>query len=123
MTPVRLFSPEAARGWVPWAWLSPLLLVFFVAAPVIALDGWMQSRQWSTPRGDPIGLAGLYALLWIGFAPTLLAVFAWVSWVERRSLASIGLGGSAPLRRLAFGIGVGIEMFSVILVVFWVCVG
>jgi len=68
MTPVALYLPDPARGWLPWAWLTPILMILFNAVPVIALDGWMQSQQWSTPGGDPIGLAGLYALLWIGFA-------------------------------------------------------
>lgn len=123
MTPVRLFSPEPARGWLPWAWLSPILLIFFVAAPVIAMDDWMQSRQWATPRGDPIGLPGLYALLWLGFAPTLLAVLGWVRWIERRSLASIGLGGPAPLRRLGRGFGIGIAMISLLVAVVWAAGG
>ena len=76
MTPVALYSPDPARGWLPWAWLTPILMILFNAVPVIALDGWMQSQHWSTPGGDPIGLAGLHALLWIGFAPTLAAVLA-----------------------------------------------
>ena len=71
MTPVALYSPEPARGWLPWIWLVPILMILFNAVPVIALDGWMQSQHWSTPGGDPIGLAGLHAMLWIGFAPTL----------------------------------------------------
>ena len=74
MQPVALYSPEPARGWLPWVWLAPILMILFNAVPVVALDGWMQARHWSTPTGDPIGLAGLHALLWIGFAPTLLAV-------------------------------------------------
>ena len=123
MTPTRLFSPEPARGWLPWAWLSPILLIFFVAAPVIAMDGWMQSQQWSTPRGDPIGRSGLYALLWVGFAPTLLAVFGWVLWIERRSLASIGLCGPEPLRRLGAGIGTGIAMVSLLVAAIWAAGG
>ena len=98
MTPVALYSPDPARGWLPWAWLTPILMILFNAVPVIALDGWMQSQHWSTPRGDPIGLAGLHALLWIGFAPTLAAALAWVRFVEGRSLASIGLTGPAPLK-------------------------
>jgi len=58
MPPVALYSSDPARGWLPWAWLTPVLMILFNAVPVIALDGWMQSQQWSTPRGDPIGRAG-----------------------------------------------------------------
>ena len=119
MSSVALFSPEVARGWLPWAWLSPILLIFFVAAPVIAMDGWMQAQQWSTPRGDPIGIAGLHALLWLGFAPTLLAVLAWVRLVEGRSLASIGLNGPAPMKPFMHGLGVGVAMICLLVFAIW----
>ncbi|WP_146027647.1 hypothetical protein, partial [Stenotrophomonas bentonitica] len=26
MTPVALYSPDPARGWLPWAWLTPILM-------------------------------------------------------------------------------------------------
>jgi membrane protease YdiL (CAAX protease family) len=123
MTPVALYSPEPARGWLPWAWLAPILMILFNAVPVIALDGWMQARQWSTPRGDPIGLAGLHALLWIGFAPTLLAVIAWTRLVERRSLASIGLAGPAPLRTFLRGLAVGLGTVSLVVAAIWTAGG
>lgn len=123
MTPIALYSSERARGWLPWAWLSPILLIFFVAAPVIGMDGWMESQNWSTPRGDPIGLAGLYALLWIGFAPTLLAVLAWVRFVERRPLASIGLAGPAPLKTLLHGLAVGFGTISLVVFAIWAAGG
>ncbi|WP_260678425.1 hypothetical protein [Stenotrophomonas maltophilia] len=65
MSPVALYSPDPARGWLPWAWLTPILMILFNAVPVMALDGWMQSQHWSTPRGDPIGLAGLQGAMHI----------------------------------------------------------
>ena len=114
MTPVSLYSSEPARGWLPWTWMSPILMILFNAVPVVAMDGWMQSRHWSTPSGDPIGLPGLYALLWIGFAPTLLAVLAWVRGVERRSLASIGLVGPAPLKIYVRGLAIGLGTVSLV---------
>ena len=123
MTPVALFSPEVARGWLPWAWLSPILLIVFVAAPVIAMDDWMQAQHWATPRGDPIGIAGLHALLWLGFAPTLLAVLGWVRWVERRSLASIGLVGTAPTRPFARGLAAGVGMICALVFAIWAAGG
>lgn len=114
MPPVAPFSPESARGWLPWTWLSPILLILFNAVPVIALDDWMQSRHWSMPNGDPIGLAGLHALLWIGFAPSLLLVLAWVRLVERRSFASIGLVGPAPLKAFLRGVAIGIGTIALV---------
>lgn len=123
MTPVALYSPDPARGWLPWAWLTPILMILFNAVPVIALDGWMQSQHWSTPGGDPIGLAGLYALLWIGFAPTLAAVLAWVRFVEGRSLASIGLTGPAPLKTFLRGLAVGFGTIALVVVAIWMAGG
>lgn len=123
MPPVALYSPEPARGWLPWIWLAPILMVLFNAVPVVALDGWMEAQQWSTPRGDPIGLAGLHALLWIGFVPTLLMVLAWVRLVERRSMASIGLVGPAPLRTFLQGLAIGMGTISLVVFAIWAAGG
>lgn len=123
MTRVALFSRDPARGWLPWAWLAPILLVLFNAVPVIAMDGWMQARGWSTPGGDPVGLAGLQALLWIGFAPTLLLVLAWARWVERRSLASIGLTGAAPLKTFLRGLAIGFATIALVVGAIWAAGG
>lgn len=123
MTAIAPFSPEPARGWLPWIWLSPILMIVFNAVPVVAMDGWMQARQWSTPSGDPIGLAGVHALLWIGFAPTLLAVLAWVRWVEQRSLASIGLSGPAPLKTFLRGLAIGMATVTLVVFAIWTAGG
>jgi membrane protease YdiL (CAAX protease family) len=123
MTPVALYSPEPARGWLPWVWLAPILMILFNAVPVIALDGWMQSQHWSTSRGDPIGLPGLYALLWICFAPTLALVLVWVRLVEGRSLASIGLTGPTPLRTFLRGLAVGVGTVSLVVFAIWAAGG
>ena len=123
MTPVALYSPEPARGWLPWIWLVPILMILFNAVPVIALDDWMESRQWSTPRGDPIGLAGLHALLWIGFVPTLLLVLGWVRFVERRSMASIGLVGPAPLKTFVQGLAIGMGTIALLVSAIWAAGG
>lgn len=123
MSRVALYSPEPARGWLPWIWLVPILMILFNAVPVIALDDWMEARHWSTPRGDPIGLPGLHALLWIGFVPTLLLVLAWVRFVERRSLASIGLVGPAPLKTFAQGLAIGMGTIALVVSAIWAAGG
>lgn len=123
MTPVALYSPEPARGWLPWIWLAPILMILFNAVPVVALDGWMQSMHWSTPKGDPIGLPGIYALLWIGFIPTLLAVLAWVRWVERRPLTTIGLVGPTPLTIFLRGVAIGVATIALVVLAIWAAGG
>lgn len=123
MTRIALYSPEPARGWLPWIWLVPILMILFNALPVIALDDWMQSQRWATPRGEPIGLAGLHALLWIGFVPTLLLVLAWVRLVERRSMASIGLVGPAPIKTFLQGLAIGMGTVALVVSAIWVAGG
>lgn len=123
MTPVALYSTERARGWLPWIWFAPILLILFNVVPVVATDGWMQSQHWSTPRGEPIGLAGLYALLWIGFAPTLLIVLGWVRFIERRSLASIGLVGPTPVKTFLQGVLIGIGTIALVVAAIWAAGG
>lgn len=123
MSRVALYSPEPARGWLPWIWLVPILMILFNAVPVIALDDWMEARQWSTPRGDPIGLPGLHALLWIGFVPTLLLVLGWVRFVERRSMASIGLVGPAPLKTFVQGLAIGMGTIALVVSAIWAAGG
>ena len=123
MTPVALYSPEPARGWLSWIWFAPILLILFNLVPAVAMDGWMESQQWATPRGEPIGLAGLYALLWIGFAPTLLIVLGWVRFIERRSLASIGLVGTAPVKTFVQGVLIGVGTIALVVAAIWAAGG
>lgn len=123
MSPVALYSPEPARGWLPWIWFAPILLILFNAVPVVALDGWMQSMHWSTPKGDPIGLPGIYALLWIGFIPTLLAVLAWVRLVERRPITTIGLVGPKPLKTFVGGVAIGMATIALVVLAIWAAGG
>lgn len=123
MTPTALYSPEPARGWLPWVWLSPILLILFVAAPVIGMDGWMQSQQWSDARGNPVGLTGLHAFLVIGFLPTLLAALAWVRFVERRPLRTIGFVGPQPLKTFVQGLGIGMATIGFVVFAIWAAGG
>ena len=101
------FSSEPARGWLPWALLAPVLCVVFVAVPVLATSDLLEQAGFTDARGDPIGTAGLIVFLVPPFALTGLLTLAWVLWVERRPLASIGLarqgGGAGFLRGVAIG--------------------
>jgi len=37
MKPTALYSPEPAKGWLPWGALAPVLCIVIVALPAIAL--------------------------------------------------------------------------------------
>ncbi|MBK8545732.1 MAG: CPBP family intramembrane metalloprotease [Caulobacteraceae bacterium] len=107
MKPTSLFSPELAKGWLPWGALAPFLLILFVAAPVILTDDPFERWGLATDKGDPIGPYGLYVFLLIPFAMTGALVLAWVLFIERRPLRTIGLtpnvGAVSFLRGLVIG--------------------
>ena len=118
MKPTTLFSPAPAKGWLPWGLLAPFLLLAFIVAPLFTTDEVLVSMGLLTPRGDPIGLPGLYAFLLVAFTVTGLLTFAWVLLIERRPLSSIGLtaSGVAPFFR---GFAIGIVTIGAIVAAIW----
>jgi membrane protease YdiL (CAAX protease family) len=118
-----LYSSEAARGWLPWGVLVPILCILFVALPTIVGSNVLQYFQLADANWQPIGTAGLVSFLVVPFAATGLVVLAWVRFVERRSLASIGLtspGGGAPFVR---GLGVGVATSFAVVAAIWIAGG
>jgi len=104
------YSPEPARGWLPWGLLAPVLGLIFVAIPAVATDNLFERMGFLTPKGDPIGTHGMMVFLLIPFALTGLIVIAWTRFVERRSLASIGLTRSGGAKPLLAGLAIGAAM-------------
>jgi len=119
MKPKSLFSPEPAKGWLPWGALAPFLLVLFVAAPVILTDDPFERWGLVTDRGDPIGRLGLYVFLLIPFAMTAALVFAWVLFVERRSLRTIGLAPHAGAAFFLRGLCIGVATIGAVVAGIW----
>lgn len=97
------FADEPARGWLPWAPLTPVLGILFVAIPALAISLGLERLGLSDAKENPIGFRGLMAFLVFPFAAMALAVFAWLRGVERRSLATIGLARGHGLRLLLRG--------------------
>lgn len=123
MRSTSLYSSEPARGWLPWGVLVPFLLILFVAVPDVAGSKVLQYFHLADAKWQPIGVLGLALFLVVPFLATGLLVLAWVHWVERRSLASIGLtrpGGFASLTR---GIGVGVATSFVVVAMIWIAGG
>ena len=118
-----LYSSETPRGWLTWGVLAPILLILFVAIPAVVGAKVRQYFHLADVDWNPIGMAGWIALLVIEFAATGLLVLAWVRWVERRSLASIGLthpgGGTLFLR----GLGVGVVTSFGVVAAIWIAGG
>ncbi len=118
-----LYSSEPARGWLPWGVLAPFLLILFVAIPAVAGTKVLQYFDLADAKWQPIGMVGLVGFLVVPFAVTGLVVLAWVRFVERRSLASIGLtspGGAAPFLH---GLGVGVATSFLVVAAIWVAGG
>ena len=118
-----LYSSESARGWLPWGLLAPILCILFVAIPAVAGTSLLQHFDLADAKWEPIGMAGLVGFLVVPFAATGLVVLAWVRFVERRSLPSIGLtspGGAVPFLR---GLGVGVATSFLVAAAIWVAGG
>ncbi len=118
-----LYSSEPARGWLPWGVLAPILLILFVAIPAVAGTKVLQYFDLADAKWQPIGMVGLVGFLVVPFAVTGLVVLAWVRFVERRSLASVGLtspGGAAPFLH---GLGVGVATSFLVVAAIWVAGG
>lgn len=108
MTRTGPYSTDAARGWIPWALLAPVIGLAMVIIPVLATDGLLQSWGSVDAKGYPIGLNGLIVFLTIPFGLTALLTLAWVWLVERRPLANIGLPRTSALTSFAQGLGLGL---------------
>lgn len=122
MKPKALYSSAPARGWLPWGVLAPFLLLVFVIVPVLGTDDAMERMNLVTASGDPIGLLGLYVFLLIPFAMTGALALAWVLFVERRSLSTIGLtsSGTAPFLR---GLAIGVVTIGAVVAAIWAAGG
>ncbi len=120
------YSAEPARGWLPWGALAPFLAVLFVGTTQYGGSKVLEWFHLGNAKGDPIGLAGLFAFLLFPFALTGLAVLAWVRFIERRPLATLGLtggpagdmaggpGGRAFLRGHAIGLATSFALVTAI---------
>lgn len=123
MKKTSLFSQEPAKGWIPWGALAPFLLIFFVAAPVLLTDEPFMQWGFVDDRGNPIGALGLYAFLLIPFAMTGALVLAWVAFVERRPLRTIGLTPRGGAMSFARGLAIGVATIGAIVAAIWAAGG
>lgn len=99
-----IYSADAARGWMPWGLLAPVLCLAFIELPELPISFVLEGQGLTDAKGDPAGLWGLLAVLVFSFGAMGLTCLLWVMLVERRPLASIGLpaaqAGAFPLGHL-----------------------
>jgi membrane protease YdiL (CAAX protease family) len=123
MRPSTIYSDEPARGWLPWAALAPILCVLFVALPLVAGSLLLLEHfGLADAKGEPIGFDGLCAFLLL-FVLDGAVVLAWVRFVERRSLATLGLGGDNRAKKLLQGVAIGIGTILVVVLASWLAGG
>ena len=108
-----IFSEEAPKGWIPPSIAAPFICIFLVAISSLPFDFGLQYLGLTDAKGSPRGPLG-FCLLLASFIFMGLAVFGWVRWVEKRSLASVGLCGEQRLRKFLIGLAVGIAMMGAI---------
>jgi membrane protease YdiL (CAAX protease family) len=123
MKSIALYSPEPARGWLPWGALAPLLCFLFVALPVIGVSSVEEHFHLVDAKGDPTSLPGWFSFLLFEFGAIALAVLAWVRFVERRSVATIGLVESHRARTFLRGLAIGFATSSGVVGAIWLAGG
>jgi membrane protease YdiL (CAAX protease family) len=118
-----IFSPEPHRGWLPWAWLSPVVCILLVALSSVPLDLGLQWIGVMDAKGQPRSASGFCLNLMLPFAAMGGAVWVWSRFVERRSLATLGLTGAQRLRKHMAGLAIGIGMMGLVVMSIWLAGG
>lgn len=100
--------------------LVPILgiaFVLFADAPLIYA---MHAAGLVDAKENPLGLAALLFFLFLPFTALILVVFAWVKFVERRPLPTIGLINAHWPRTFVSGHLTGVAMVGAIMAGIWV---
>ncbi len=112
MTQAVVYPAPPSTGWRPWGVLVPFLGIAFVVVSSLPFELLLERLHLLDANGDPVGLAGFAGFLLLPFTALGLVVLTWVRFVERRSLAAIGLAGRAST--FASGALTGVAMTSAI---------
>jgi uncharacterized protein len=118
-----LYPAEPARGWIPWGALAPFLLLVFVIATALAGDGLISTFVNMDERGNPLDPTALVVFTLVPFSFLLIVLLAWVRFVERRPVESIGIRGEHKMRDFLRGHGLGLAGISAIVAVIWMTGG
>jgi membrane protease YdiL (CAAX protease family) len=108
-----IFSEETPKGWLPPSIAAPFICIFLVAISMLPGDLGLSYLGLTDPMGPPHGPLG-FCLMLVSFIAMGLAAFGWVRWVEKRSLASVGLCGEGRLKKFLTGLALGMAMMGVI---------
>jgi membrane protease YdiL (CAAX protease family) len=115
-----IYAAGPAKGWRPWGVLVPFLGLAFVVVSVGLLQIALQHANFLDTRENPIGLTGFATFLVLPFTVLGLVILAWVRFVERRPLASIGLASHHLVPTFLRGHLTGIAMAMAIVAGIWI---
>jgi uncharacterized protein len=118
-----IFSPEPHHGWLPWTWLAPIVCITLVAFASLPFDFGLEWVGLANAKGEPLSAFGFCLFLLLPFGAMGAAVWAWVRFVERRSLATLGLTGSRLLAKYVAGLAVGVGMIGLAIISIWLAGG
>ncbi|GAA0268403.1 hypothetical protein GCM10009127_05240 [Alteraurantiacibacter aestuarii] len=118
-----IFSPEPHGGWLPWAWLSPVVCILLVAFSSLPLDYGLEWIGVMDATRQPSSAFGFCLNLLLPFAGMGAAVWAWSRYVERRSLATMGLTGERRLHKYMAGLAIGVGMIALTVGSIWLAGG
>jgi len=118
-----IFSSEPHRGWLPWAWLSPVICILLVALSSVPVDIALEGVALLDAEGHPRSAAAFCVFLILPFAAMGVAIWAWSWLVERRGLATLGLTGARWLRKYFAGLAIGIGMMALAVISIWLAGG
>ena len=123
MRSTDLFPSSPARGWIPWGALAPFLALAFVIATALTGDLLIAEHFNMSAEGNPLDPAALIAFTLVPFGLLLLVLLAWVRFVERRPLESIGICGERRTREFLRGHATGLAGLMGIVMVIWISGG
>ena len=118
-----IFSSEPHRGWLPWAWFSPVVCILLVALSSVPVDLGLEWIGLVDADGKPRSTLAFFPFLLLPFAAMGAAVWAWARFVERRGLATLGLTGTQRLRKYGSGMAIGVGMVAFAVMSIWLAGG
>lgn len=118
-----IFPAEPARGWIPWGALAPFLALAFVIATALTGDWLIAKHVRMSPEGNPLDPTALVAFTLVPFGLLLLVLLAWVKFVERRPLESIGICGERRTHEFLRGHAIGLAGLLGVVTVIWITGG
>jgi uncharacterized protein len=121
--PRAIYSADAVRGWMAWGAFAPFLALVLVGTSLETVLFTLRHFHLVDEVDGPVGPLGLVTFLFFPLAALGLVVFAWVRFVERRTLATIGLVPFDRAKRFVRGHLVGMAMVCLVAFGIWVAGG